>query len=257
MKDSWKGWTLVLAAAAALFAGCAKKEAKCLKLGTAPEFPPFEMRGGPNGTDVVGFDVDVAKAIADQAGLPLKIVEMDFDRLLPALAEGKVDLVLAALTINDERRSLVDFSVPYYKATQVALILAGGPVPESKEELKGMRTAALAGTTGFAVAEELTASDKIRSVASPQDAAVDLMNSQVDVAIIDEQPAILLAERNPELYLIRPEFPEEFYGVAVRKGDAKLLETVNQALTAISADGRYDQFVEQWLIYPAGKPAEE
>ena len=136
-------------AAALLVAGCGKKPpTKYLVMGTAPEFPPFEMRGGPEGTDVVGFDVDLAKAIADKAGLPLKIVEMDFDRLLPALAAGEVDLVLAALSITDERRALVDFSVPYYKATQVALILAGGPVPESKEELKGMRTAALAGTTG-------------------------------------------------------------------------------------------------------------
>ncbi len=251
MKYSWKGWTLVLAAAAALLAGCGQKEAKCLKLGTAPEFPPFELRGGPKGTDVVGFDVEVAKAIAAKAGLPLKIVELDFDRLLPALAEGQVDLVLAALTINDERRALVDFSIPYYKATQVALILAGGPVPESKEELKGMKTAALAGTTGFAVAEELTAAENIRSVASPQAAAVDLMNSQVDLAILDEQPAALLAERNPELMLLRPDFPEEFYGVAVRKGDTNLLETVNQTLGEISADGRYERFADQWLIYPA------
>ena len=248
MKKLWVG-SAVVGTAVALLAGCGNPDAtKYLVMGTDAKFPPFELRGGPAGADVVGFDVDVARAIAEKAGLPLKIVEMDFDRLLPALAKGKVDLVLAALSITEERRALVDFSVPYYKATQVALILAGGPVPESKGDLKGMRIAAQAGTTGFAAAEALTAAENIRSVDSPQAAEVDLMNSQVDVAIVDEQPAIQLAERNPELYLIRPGFDEEFYGVAVRQGNTNLLETVNQVLGEISADGRYDRFVDQWLI---------
>lgn len=245
MKKCWIGSAMVLAAAA-LLAGCGKKAAtNYLVMGTDAKFPPFEQR---EGADVVGFDVEVAQAIAEQVGRPLKIVEMDFDRLLPALAEGQVDLVLAALSITPERRALVDFSIPYYKATQVAVILAGGIVPETKEDLKGMRTAAQAGTTGYALAEDLTSAENLRAVASPQAAAVDLMNSQVDLAILDEQPAIHLAARNPELMLIRPEFDEEFYGVAVRKGNTNLLETVNQVLGAISADGRYDQFVDRWLI---------
>lgn len=240
-------WTVL--ALAALLVACGKKDStKYLVMGTDAKFPPFETRGGAEGKEVVGFDVEVARAIAAKAGLPLKIVEMEFDRLLPALAEGKVNLVLAAMTITDERRATVDFSMPYYKATQVALILAGGPVPESKEELKGLRIAAQAGTTGFAAAEDLTPPENIRSVASPQSAAVDLMNSQVDVAILDEQPAIQLAARNPELMLIRPGYDEEFYAVAVRKGDTNLQETVNQTLGEISADGRYDRFVDEWLV---------
>lgn len=251
MKKIAIGWMLA-ALTVATCAGCGRGGAgKCLVLGTDAKFPPFEMRAGD---DVVGFDVEIAKAIAAQAGLPLKIEEMEFDRLLPALADGKVDFVLAALSITDDRRAQVDFSVPYYKATQVALILAGGLVPESKEELKGLRTAAQAGTTGYAAAEELTAPENIRAVASPLAAAVDLMNSQVDVAILDEQPAMKLATDHPELYLIRPEYPEEFYGVAVRKGNTNLLETVNQTLGALSADGRYDRFVDQWLV---GAPESE
>ena len=245
MKKFGFGAAAVWVAAVWFAAGCGRKDANVLKLGTDAKFPPFEMRAGD---DVVGFDVEIAKAIAAQAGLPLKIEEMEFDRLLPALADGKVDFVLAALSITDDRRAQVDFSVPYYKATQVALILAGGLVPESKEELKGLRTAAQAGTTGYAAAEELAAPENIRAVASPLAAAVDLMNSQVDVAILDEQPAMKLAADHPELMLIRPEYPEEFYGVAVRKGDTNLLETINQTLGAISADGRYDRFVDEWLV---------
>ena len=134
MKKFWIGSVMVLAAAA-MIAGCGKKAStNYLVMGTDAKFPPFELRGGAEGADVVGFDVDVAQAIAEQVGRPLKIVEMEFDRLLPALAEGKVDLVLAALSITPERRALVDFSIPYYKATQVALILAGGLKPENVQE---------------------------------------------------------------------------------------------------------------------------
>ncbi len=257
MKKSRLG-SMVLLAAAALLAACGKKDsANYLVMGTDAKFPPFETRSEGKGADVVGFDVEVAKAIAAQDGRPLKIVEMDFDRLLPALAEGKVDMVLAALSITADRREQVDFSIPYYKATQVALILAGGAVPESKDGLKGMTIGAQPGTTGFAAAEELTAPENIRSVSSPQGAAVDLMNSQMEVAILDEQPAILLAAKHPELMLIRPGFDEEFYGVAVRKGNTNLLETVNRVLGAISADGRYEQFVNEWLVGATDAAAEE
>ena len=248
MKTKLFGLLTVLAAAL-LLAACGKKaETKSLVLGTNAKFPPFESKASASGGEIAGFDVEVAKAIAAQAGLPLRIQEMDFDRLLPTLAEGKVDFVLAAMSITPERRQQVDFSVPYYKATQVALILAGGPVPQSKDELKGLRLAAQAGTTGAAAAADLTSTDNIRLVGTPSDAVVLLMNSQVDAVILDEQPAILLAEKNPEIMLIRPAFDEEFYGVAVRKGDTNLLETVNQTLAAVSADGRYDQWVGQWLV---------
>ena len=96
MQKFWFGAAAVLAGVAVL-AGCGRKDANALRLGTDAKFPPFEMRGGATGTDVVGFDVDVAQAIAANAGKKLKIVEMDGARLLPALADGQVDFVMAAL----------------------------------------------------------------------------------------------------------------------------------------------------------------
>ena len=241
--------SLAVWAAVALLAGCGKKDAGYLKMGTDPNFPPFATRVG---AEVVGFDVDVAQAIAAAAGKPLKIVEMASGDLLPALAAGKVDLVLAALEITDERRATVDFSIPYYKARQMALILAGGPVPETQEELKGGKIGAVAGTPGAAAAAELAAAEDLRTVASPMAAARDLMNSQLDVAILDEQPAVFLAEHHPELMLIDAKYPEARYGVAVRKGDTNLLATVDRTLEALVADGRYEELVGKWLIHAAG-----
>ena len=241
--------TMAVLAVVALFSACGKKDGtRYLVMGTNAEFPPFETRGGEGGAEVVGFDVEVAKAIAAKVGLPLKVEDMKFDSLLPALSAGKVDLVLAGMTITPERAQNVDFSVPYYKATQVVLILAGGPVPATKEELKGLKIAVQLGTTGDGLAAEITGQENVRQFTSAMDAVVEMMNSKVDAVIIDEQPALQFAEKNPELMLVRLAFDDEFYGVAVKKGNAELLAKVNEALAEIAADGRYDQFVDQWMV---------
>ena len=251
--------TLTVLAMAALLAACGKKEAgKALVMGTNAEFPPFETRGGASGSEVVGFDVEVARAIAAKVGLPLKIEDMKFDSLLPALSAGKVDLVLAGMTITDERSQNVDFSTPYYKATQVVLILAGSPIPQTKEDLKGVKIAVQLGTTGDGVAVEIAGQDNVRQFTSAMDAVVELMNGKVECVVIDEQPAIQFAKKNPELMLVRPQFDDEFYGVAVKKGNAELLAKVNEALAEIAADGRYDQFVDRWMVQAAdAAPAAE
>ena len=250
--------TLTVLAMAALLAACGKKEAgKVLVMGTNAEFPPFETRGGANGSEIVGFDVEVAKAIAAKVGLPLKIEDMKFDSLLPALSAGKVDMVLAGMTITPERAQNVDFSAPYYKATQVVLLLAGGFIPESKDDLKGKTIAVQLGTTGDGVAAEITGQENVRPFTSAMDAVVELMNSKVDCVVIDEQPAIQFAKKNPELMLVRLAFDDEFYGVAVKKGNAELLAQINAALAEIAADGRNDQFVDQWMVQaPAAAEAE-
>jgi arginine/lysine/histidine transporter system substrate-binding protein len=244
--------SLMVLAMVALISACTRRDStKYLVMGTNAEFPPFETRGGANGADVVGFDVEVARAIAAKVGLPLKVEDMKFDSLLPALSAGKVDLVLAGMTITPERAQNVDFSSPYYKATQVVLLLAGGFIPESKDDLKGKVIAVQLGTTGDGVAAEITGQENVRQFTSAMDAIVELMNSKVDCVVIDEQPALNFVKKNPELMLVRLAFDDEFYGVAVKKGNAELLAKVNETLAEIAADGRYDQFVDQWMVQSA------
>lgn len=245
--------SLTVLALVALLAACSRKDTtKYLVMGTNAEFPPFETRGGADGSEVVGFDVEVAKAIAAKVGLPLKVEDMKFDSLLPALDAGKVDLVLAGMTITPERAQNVDFSAPYYKATQVVLIRKGDPVPAAKEDLKGRTIAVQLGTTGDGAAVEITGQENVRQFTSTMDAVVELMNSKVDFVIIDEQPAVQFQKKNAnDLELVRLAFDDEFYGVAVKKGNAALLAKVNEALAEIAADGRYDQAVDQWMVQMA------
>ena len=235
-------------AAAALLAGCGQKDANVLTLGTDAERPPLAQRTGET---VAGFEIDLAEAIAQEAGKTLKIVALSADKLLPALAAGKVDLVLAGLEASGKPPAEVAYSEPYYKARQMALILAGGPVPESQEELRGGRVGAMAGTPGAVAAADLTAAENLRFVAAPMAAARDLMNSQLDTAILDEETAVFLAEHHPELMLIDPGYPAASYAAAVRKSDTNLLAAVNRTLAATAADGRREKLVGKWLIYEA------
>ena len=235
-------------AAAVLLAGCGQKDANVLTLGTDAERPPLAQRTGDT---VAGFEIDLAEAIAQEAGKALKIVALSADKLLPALAAGKVDLVLAGLETSGEPPAEVAYSKPYYKARQMALILAGGPVPESQEELRGGRVGALAGTPGAVAAADLTAAENLRFVAAPMAAARDLMNSQLDTAILDEETAVFLAEHHPELMLIDPGYPAASYAAAVRKSDTNLLAAVNRTLAATAADGRREKLVGKWLIHEA------
>lgn len=243
MKKFWIALALAIAALAAWFVVLGRPPR--LKLGTCANFPPFEFReeGG-----IDGFDVELARAIAATAGLKLKIVDLEFNELIPALVKGQVDLVLAALSITEERRAVVDFSAPYYRATQVALIRQGEPAPASQEDLRGRRIGAQLGTTGAGAAEELAASEDIRRANSPLGAVVDLMNGRVEAVILDEQPAIRFAQKSPGLRWVRLGFEEEFYGVAVKPGNAALLETVNQTLAEMAADGRRDRLTDRWMV---------
>ena len=115
------------------------------------------------------------------------------------------------------------------------------------DDLKDRRLAARR-HDGAAVAKTLTSAENLRLAAMPLGAVVDLMNSQADGVILDEQPAIIYERMNPELQLVRLAFDEEFYGVAVRKGNAELLAQVNETLAEIIADGRCDRYVHDWLV---------
>ena len=258
MKTIRLGAMLALALVAP-FAGCAKKDTmKYLVLGTSAEFPPFVSQaepGGPAAGEIVGFDVEVALAIADKVGLPLKIENMEFDELLPALAAGKVDLVLAALPITESRRRMANFSTPYYQATPVAAILAGGLVPETKDELKGMKIGAQIGTAALAAAEEIAGEGGAQAYPSAAEAVAGLLANQVECVILEDQLATRFAAQHELLMRLGVPFDPELYGVAVKKGNAELLAKVNETLAEIVADGRYDKWLDQWLIGPA--PAAE
>ena len=220
-----------------------------LVVGTSAGFPPFEMlENGPKGEVVVGFDVDLARAIGQKLKRPAKIVNLPLKELIPALEKGEVELVLSAVKITGENAERADFSVPYYRATSVVLMREGEEEPSSLEAMAGKKIGAPEGTVYYEMAKGITGKDNLVPVPTPQAGMQYLLNSQVDFVVVEAQPVAVLQKLYPEARLTKLVFPEVRYGVMVRKGNAELLQQVNGALEQLAADGEYEALLERWFV---------
>ena len=234
-------------ALAALAAVCWMIARSPLVVGMDATRPPLASLGGESGAAVEGYEVEVARAIAAKLGKPLEIVNLPREALWPALATGRVDLVMAGMAIGDSVPG-VEFSDPYYEAGPAMLVLAGGGVPGAKEELRGRKIGAVKGSKGAEVAMALAGKENVRLAATMKDGVVDLMNSKVEAAIVDEQAARQFIQINPELVQVGWDLGREAYGVAVRQGDGRRLGKVNEALAELKADGRQELLVQEWMV---------
>jgi len=238
---------------AALLVGCSSEEQakptgpKPLVMGTQPDFPPFEQLGGADGQQVVGFDVEVVKLIAAKLGRPVRIEQLKFDALIPALDAGKIDIAVSGMTITPERARNVEFSEPYYKATQVLVLRSDFQAPTSKDELKGKKIAVQLGTTGNSTAEGLTGAANVVPFTTCFEAVIEVKTKKLDYLILDEQPAQNFVKQNPDLKLVRLDFADEFYGIALKKGQVELRDQINKALAEMRADGTFDRLVNEYI----------
>lgn len=244
-KDTTMKHILLTVLAFFTLAGCGEqKDPNTLVMGTNAEFPPFEMRGGPDGEGIVGFDPDVARLIAVHAGKKLQIEDMKFDSLIPALNTGKIDMILAGMTVTEDRRRNVDFSDPYYKVTQIVLIQAKDAAGiRSLDDLKNKKIAVAIGTTGDTAASQYT--PNVIRFNTAFEAVMELKNGKVDLILTDEALGSVLHAKNPELARVDLPFEDEYYAVAVRKGNTELLERINESLKKIRNSGEMDILLEK------------
>ncbi len=232
----------------ALFAwtGCSEKK-DLIVMGTNAAFPPFEYIGGNSGDEVVGFDVEIAKEIARDLNKELKIEDMEFDTLLTALNTDKIDFVIAGMTINPKRAESVNFSDPYYEATQAVVVKKGQSLVGNIDDLKGKKISVQLGTTGNDMASKYTDEKNISAFNSGFEAVMELKNGKVDCLIIDRQPALNFIKQNPELEILSFDFEPEYYGIAIKKGNQDLLDSVNKTLKRLKTSGEYNEFLSQFM----------
>lgn len=226
-----------------------KEDDKNLVMYTNAEFAPFEYF---EGEEIVGVDVDIAKAIAEDLGKELTVKHTDFDSLLPSLVTGKADFVAAGMTINPEREDEVDFSIPYVESIQ-NIISAKDDELKSMEDLKGKKIGVQRGTTGdISVTDAIDKEDgdlygsgaEIKTYSSPLEASQDLIVGRIDAVVIDKLTAEEIVKNNSDK-LQTVEFGEisEHYGIAVEKGNTELLDSINKTLEKLIDEGKIEEFI--------------
>ncbi len=226
--------------------GCAEKK-KVVVMGTNAAFPPFEYIGGEAGDEVVGFDVEIAREIANDLGMQLEIEDMEFDTLLTALNADKIDFVIAGMTINPKRAESVNFSEPYYEATQAVIVQKGQTAVKTIDDLNDRKISVQLGTTGNDMASKYTSEGNISAFNTGFEAVMELKNGKVDCLIIDQQPALNFVNKNPDLEILSFDFEPEYYGIAIKKEDKDLLESVNKTLKRLKSSGKYDELLSQYM----------
>jgi polar amino acid transport system substrate-binding protein len=210
-------------------------------------YKPFEsMKDGKP----VGFDIDLIREVAADLDLRLEIKDTDFDAIQSgeALNSGQCDVAISAMTITGERARVLDFSSPYFDASQ-ALVVAKGSGIDSLDDLADQRIGVQGGTTG-----ELYVTDNAPSSADVmpfKDAAAmedALTTHVVDAAVYDNTVVSDVVANNPT-FEVSAEFDTgEQYGMAVKKnGNVELLRSINKVLATLEANGGYDKIYVTWF----------
>jgi len=217
-----------------------------IKVGTNAEYPPFEYVDESG--NIVGFDVDLIKALAERAGFEVELVNTKWDGIFTALAAGEFDAVCSAATITDERKQTVDFSDPYFNAGQSVAVLESNTEIKGVEDLKGKRIGVQLGTTGDIEASKIEGAE-VKRYEEITLAFQALANGDVDAVVNDAPTSADIIKANPEIKakIVGEPFTNEFYGIAVNKNKPEILNALNKALAEIKADGTYDQIYKKWF----------
>ena len=231
-----------------LFAlGSAQAQNKELVVGSSATYRPFAYEN-PN-KEIVGYDVDIIKAVAQKAGVPIKIVNTPWTGIFAALNNGDVDLIISGVTINDKRKQSYDFTAPYFEARQLIAVPKDSSVKTLKD-LAGKKVGVVNGSTGDDIASRQfgkTNSD-IRRFESTPVVISELVNNGLDAAIGDNGVISFRAQDHKQLKTVNdPSFPKEFFGIVVKQGNKALLDKLNAGLAAVKADGSYANIYKKWF----------
>ena len=217
-------------------------EAGKLTMATNATFPPYEMT--TDAGEFEGIDIEAAQAIADKLGLELQIDDMDFDAALLSVQQGKADIVMAGVTVTDERKAVMDFSDSYATGIQSIIVPEGSDIA-SPDDLAGKKIGTQRGTTGYIYCSDDFGDDAVVAYDDGLTAVQALKNGQVDAVVIDNAPAEEYVAANPGLVILDTSYAEEDYAIGMAKGSA-LEDAVNAALEELKADGTLQSIVDKY-----------
>ncbi len=218
---------------------------KTLKIGTSAGFKPFEYKESGK---VVGFDIDLITAVAKQMKMKVEILDMDFDALIEAVKTGTIDVVAAGMTINGERKKVVDFSNSYFVANQSVLVKKKSKVKlKSAEDVdnSNYKIGVQNDTTGAIWADDHAPDADIKKYSKYIECIQDLENGNLDMIVLDKPVAEAYAKNRPVVIALTIKTDEE-YGFAVKKG-SPLLSKINKALKKVKKSKTWDALFAKYF----------
>lgn len=248
--------TIIAVVLAFGLAGGIAQAGEKVRIGTEGAYPPFNYIDKDG--NLVGFDIDIAKALCEAADFECEFVMQDWDGIIPGLIAKKYDAIVASMSITDERKQKVDFTNKYYNTPAKFVARKGADLEISKEGLKGKVIAVQRAT----IHENFLRDNfgdvvTVKSYATQDEAYLDLVSGRADAGIADAvaiMDGFLNTEQGKEFQFYGPDFtdPEWFgdgVGIAVRKGDDSLRETLNAAIEQIRSDGTYQKINAKYFDF--------
>lgn len=219
-----------------------------LIVGTSADYPPFEFHKMINGKDeIVGFDIEIAKYIADQLGVELEIKDMDFDKLLGGLSTGMLDVVIAGMNATPERQEEANFTDVYYKSNHSVLIhKEDADKITTMEDLKGKSIGVQIGTVQENMAKTSIENADVLSLTTNPEIIMNLKTRKIDCAIMEDLVAKSFAKENDDLMVVEGISIDpggEGVAIALKKGNDELTEKLNEIL----ADAKSKGLLEKWF----------
>lgn len=242
-----KNLSRLVALVAALACSLAFAQDKELVVGSSATYRPFAFENPQK--EIVGYDIDMIKAIAQKAGLKIRIVNTPWTGIFAALNNGDVDLVISGVTITDKRKQSYDFSAPYFEARQLIAVPANSTA-KSLKDLAGKKIAVVNASTGDDTAsrEFGKTNPDIRRFENTPTIISELANGGVDAAIGDNGVIAFRVQEHKNLKTVDdPSFPKEYFGIVVKQGNKALQTKLNAGLAAVKADGSYARIYKQWF----------
>ncbi len=230
--------------------GGADQKGKVYVVGTEPTFPPFEYTDEKT-NEITGFDIELIKAIAEEAGIKVTVQSLGFDGLIPALQAGSIDIVIAGMSVNPERAESVDFGPAYFEAGLKIAVVSDSNEINSVDDLKGKTVAVQIGTTGALKAQELKDAGIVKEIKTYNTVDVvflELINGTVDAVINDLPVNEAYMAKNPgKVKMVGDVLEGEEYAFAVAKGNTELLEKLTDGLAKVKDSGEFEELTIKYF----------
>ncbi len=226
------------------------KAAGELVVGTSADYPPYEFHTEIDGKDtIVGFDISIAQAFADELGVELKLVDMAFESLLISLQNGDFDLVMAGLTPDEERAKTVDFTDVFFHNKQIVIIRAeDADKYVTTEDMAGTTLGVQAGTVQETIAADLTDENKVVKLKKFPELIMELKTGKIDGVCTNTMVASAYVSAHPDLLCqdIGIVWDNTGFSGAIQKGDnGEFMAFLNETIAKLQEDGSIDRFVAE------------